>query len=110
MRKFSRRAIRTALTRSSGRRNVATRSCLFTWPAPFGIRADQCLDLPDRHHRQKTDKQQEASKEEPKASDQDADVKHRRVEHIPRRRQKGSMERGYDDDKTLEPHSNVHEN
>src|SRR5260221_8548344 len=68
------------------------------------------FDFPHRDHRQEADEQEKAGEEEPEASDENADVENRRIEHAPARRQKRTMQRHHDDDEPFEPHPDVDEN
>src|SRR5436305_10975072 len=68
------------------------------------------FDLPHGNHGKKTDEQQEAGKEQPKAANQNAYINLGGIKHAPAGWQVGTVQRNYNDDEALEPHSNVYQN
>jgi hypothetical protein len=74
-----------------------------------GLMSNESPDLPDRHHGKDTDEYQERGKEEPETSDQYANVENRGREHPPAGWQEAAMEGGNDDNETLKPHADIHQ-
>src|SRR5262245_56439004 len=72
-------------------------------------RADQPLDLPRRDHGKQANEKEKTGKKQTEAADERADFNDRRPVDHPARWQVAAVQRGHDDDETLEPHSHVDE-
>ena len=67
------------------------------------------FDFENTDHRQPADKEQEKGEEDAESADERPDIDPRRIEHVPARRQKVTVQRSHDDDEALEPHAGVDE-